>query len=198
MPLQLSFDIENTTLNFWHNYLLPTLTAAKDVTWIKDNIAANLKSLTKNIHSKIMPKDKYVTIVYFTQALLSGLSGQSVLQIRVTASFRVTQSLVDMTLQGAAMNYPHMLIIISDDPLLEYSYSENINDINIIKTDEFESVMSDPTAIHELDTAQSVTELPYVTSSFTPSSSFRTTSGLTDLLQIIINLKTTKYEVYPK
>lgn len=195
MPLQLSFDIENTTLNFWHNYLLPTLTAAKDVTWIKDNIAANLKSLTKNIHSKIMPKDKYVTIVYFTQALLSG---QSLLQIRVTASFRVTQSLVDMTLQGAAINYPHMLIIVSDDPLLEYSWSENSNAQNIIKTNEFEHVMSDPTAIHELDMAQSVTELPYITSSFTTIDPKHLASGLSDLLQIIINLKTTKYEVYPK
>ena len=193
MPLQLSFDIENTTLKFWHNYLLPTLTAAKDVTWIEDNIAANLKSLTKNVH-KNMPTDKFVTIVYFTQAILSG---QSLLQIRVTSSFKVTQSLVDMTLQGVAINYPHMLVIVSDEPLLENSLSENSN-INIIKTDEFESVMSDPTAIHELDMAQSVTELPYITSSFTTIDPKHLASGLSDLLQIIVSLKTTNYEVYPK
>lgn len=194
MPLQLSFDIENTTLEFWHNHLLPALTAAKDVTWIEDNIAANLKSLTKNVH-KNMPTDKYVTIVYFTQALLSG---QSLLQISVTSSFKVTQSLVDMTLQGVAINYPHMLIIVSDDPLLENSWSENNNALNIIKTHELEHVMSDPTAIHELDMAYSVSELPYVTSSFTSIDPKHLASGLSDLLQIIVSLKTTNYEVYPK
>lgn len=194
MPLQLSFDIENTTLEFWHNHLLPALTAAKDVTWIEDNIAANLKSLTKNVH-KNMPTDKYLTIVYFTQALLSG---HSLLQIRVTSSFKVTQSLVDMTLQGVAINYPHMLIIVSDDPLLENSASGNNNVSNIIKTNELEHVMSDPTAIHELDMAQSVTELPYVTSNFSTIGPKQTATGLTDLLQIIVSLKTTNYEVYPK
>lgn len=194
MPLQLSFDIENTTLEFWHNHLLPALTAAKDVTWIEDNIAANLKSLTKNVH-KNMPTDKYVTIVYFTQALLSG---QSLLQISVTSSFKVTQSLVDMTLQGVAINYPHMLVIVSDDPLLENSASGNNNVSNIIKTHELEYVMSDPTAIHELDMAQSVAELPYIMSSFTSIDPKHLASGLSDLLQIIVSLKTTNYEVYPK
>lgn len=194
MPLHLSFDIENTTLKFWQDHLFPALTAAKDVKWIEDNIAANLKSLTKNVH-KNMPTDKYVTIVYFTQALLSG---QSLLQISVTSSFKVTQSLVDMTLQGVAINYPHMLVIVSDDPLLENSASGNNNVSNIIKTHELEYVMSDPTAIHELDMAQSVAELPYITSSFTSIDPKHLASGLSDLLQIIVSLKTTNYEVYPK